>query len=203
MTNRHETLGRDIFPLVQQKKQAYIFTFWHNRLMLPLHFYRHTDIGALISQSRDGELITQGAERFGYVISRGSASRGGSTGILGLIAHLKRGNSVIITPDGPRGPRETVQMGVIHLARITEIPVTPVSFSCTRHVRLNSWDRFMLPLPFGRIVTVIGEDIPIAKEAEGESLEHCRKQVEMAIRETTRIADEATGTAIIPYPDQE
>lgn len=197
MTNRHYTIGHtDYWEKLQRKERFFLLAIWHSRILLPLYPYRRNGIGALISQSKDGEYVTQLAQRFGYQVARGSASRRGVGGFKGLLHFLKEGHSIIITPDGPRGPREFVQMGVIQLAKLSGIPITPVSFSCTRNIRLNSWDRFMIPLPFGKVYTVIGEDIHVPEDVDDEIMEDKRQELQDEMNRITRIADEMTNSLL-------
>jgi lysophospholipid acyltransferase (LPLAT)-like uncharacterized protein len=197
-TQKHVVLGPDCPTLVRKRQGVYLLAFWHSRILLPLYQFQHCGIGALISQSRDGEFITRTAQRFGYIIYRGSASRRGAGGLMGLIHHLRSGRSIIITPDGPRGPREVVQPGVMHLAKHSGYPITPVCFSCTHNLRLKSWDRFMVPLPFGTLYTILGKPIAVGPDDSDEELERKRQLVQAEIRRIARIVDELTGSCLPP-----
>jgi lysophospholipid acyltransferase (LPLAT)-like uncharacterized protein len=109
-----------------------IFAFWHSRqLMMPLA-YRGRRVHVLISRHRDGELIQRIVARFGFLAVRGSTRRGGAEALLELVRLGREGADLAITPDGPRGPRQVVQMGVIHLAKATGLPIVPVTFSCSK-----------------------------------------------------------------------
>ncbi|MGC9327953.1 MAG: lysophospholipid acyltransferase family protein, partial [Candidatus Hinthialibacter sp.] len=116
--------------------------------------------------------------------------RGGSSGLLGLAHWLQQGRSAVVTPDGPRGPRERVQPGIIHLAKMSGLPVIPISFSSSRNYRFQSWDRFMLPLPFGSIYLSIGDPVEVPKDLDGDGLEQKRQAVEHEMRRVTRLADQ-------------
>jgi lysophospholipid acyltransferase (LPLAT)-like uncharacterized protein len=109
-----------------------ILAFWHGRqLMIPL-VYHGSEVHVLISQHRDGELISQIMARFGYRSVRGSSTRGGTLALRQLIKLGRSGVDLAITPDGPKGPRQVAQAGVIHLARATGLPILPVTFSCSK-----------------------------------------------------------------------
>jgi lysophospholipid acyltransferase (LPLAT)-like uncharacterized protein len=109
-----------------------IFAFWHSRqLMMPLA-YRGRQVHVLISRHRDGELIQRIVARFGFKAVRGSTRRGGAEALLELVRLGREGADLVITPDGPRGPRQVAQMGVIHLAKATGLPIVPVTFSCSK-----------------------------------------------------------------------
>ena len=109
-----------------------IITFWHGRqLMMPLA-YRGAEAHILISQHRDGELIHRIVTRFGGRSVRGSTTRGGAAALRQLIELGRSGVDLAVTPDGPKGPRQVVQIGVIHLAKATGLPIVPLTFSCSK-----------------------------------------------------------------------
>jgi len=94
--------------------------------------YPKKSVTILISEHRDGEYISRTMERFGFTTARGSSTRNGAMGLREILKALKQGNDAAITPDGPRGPRETVQPGVIAAARLSGVPILPVTFSCSK-----------------------------------------------------------------------
>lgn len=200
-TNRLIVEGTDYLALLREKKGPFLFALWHSRLMLPIYQYRNKDIAVIVSQSKDGEYITQVMKRFRFFATRGSATRHGSEGLLGLVHWLHRGKSAVITPDGPRGPRERVQLGIVQLAKLSGLPIIPVSFSCTRNHRFASWDRFMLPLPFGTIHIVFGNPIEIPRKIPREAYEEKRLLLEREMERVTRLADQRAGVEILPPAD--
>ena len=118
----------------------------------------------MISASRDGELISRVAGFFGYVPIRGSSSRGGKEAAQEMVAALQAGRRCAITPDGPRGPRRELKMGVVQLAKMTGSPVVPFGFAVERGWRLRSWDQFIVPKPFSKAVFVYGEPILVSTQ---------------------------------------
>ena len=140
----------------------------------------------LASRSRDGELVARWATRFGLGVVRGSSSRGGAEALRELTAVLRAGEDVAIVPDGPRGPRECLQPGVVVLAALTGAPVVPFGFAARPARRLASWDRFMVPLPFARAAAVFGKPCVIARDADRET---ARADLERALAEVTESAD--------------
>lgn len=124
--------GAEVMDELYRKNQAMIFAFWHGRqLMMPLA-YRGKGPYALISRHRDGELIARIIERFGIKSVRGSTTRGGAMALRRLIELGRAGADLAVTPDGPRGPRQVAQPGVIQLAKDTGMPIVPVTFSCSK-----------------------------------------------------------------------
>ncbi len=189
-TNRVIHGERNIYTELKGGGGPYIFASWHNRLMLPLYVFRGMNVATLVSHSKDGEYITQVIRRCGLKVSRGSASRQGAEGLLGLLHFLKKGTSVAITPDGPRGPREIVQPGIIQLARLSGLPITPIAFGCSRYIRLNSWDRMIIPFPFGQIHYELGNPITISRNLPKEDRETKRIEIETEMKRLTAIIDE-------------
>ena len=142
-------------------KENYIGALWHNRLLIfPFvlrRFFPNRCGAALISASRDGDLLADAIKRFGFDVVRGSSSRLGASAILQLTDVLASGRDVVITPDGPRGPAYELGPGTIFLAQKSGAPVVPVNMEYSSCWRLESWDRFILPRPFAKIRVIIGQ----------------------------------------------
>ena len=147
---------------------------WHERLpLMPMMWVltrRRMPAGSrmglhvLVSRHRDGRLIGAVIRRFGIAVVLGSSSRGGSPGALALLRLLARGQHVVVTPDGPRGPRRIAAPGVAQIAALSGAPVLPCAAQASRRRTLASWDRMVVPLPFGRGVIVVGAAIPVARD---------------------------------------
>jgi lysophospholipid acyltransferase (LPLAT)-like uncharacterized protein len=174
-----------------------IYAVWHSRiLMVPWANARlRRTRGAraayvLASRSRDGELAARWLARFGLPVVRGSSSRGGTTALRELSAAVRAGEDVAIVPDGPRGPRERLQGGVVALAAMTGAPIVPMSFAARPARRLRSWDRFLVPLPFARAAVVFGKPALVARDADRETA--CA-DLERALCEVTESADRLVG----------
>jgi lysophospholipid acyltransferase (LPLAT)-like uncharacterized protein len=149
-----------------------VFAFWHEFLPLmpalsliahKLPFYRPTPIHTLVSQHRDGQFIGAVVRRFGILPILGSSTRGGATGMRNLLAVLRKGELIGITPDGPKGPPRQAAFGVAQLAALSGVPVVPLAARTTRRVHLDTWDRMPVPLPFGRGVMVCGPAIRVPR----------------------------------------
>lgn len=196
-TNRFVVEGPHYHTLIKENKGTFIFSLWHSRVTLPIYHFRHRNLAVIVSRSKDGEFIAQIMKRFGMHATRGSASQHGSEGLLGLVHWLRNRGSAVVTPDGPRGPREIVQPGIVQLARLSAIPIIPICFSSTRHHRFSSWDRFMLPLPFGTIYMITGEPIVVPRKLDPTEFEEMRLRIERAMRETLARADQKTGTPLL------
>jgi lysophospholipid acyltransferase (LPLAT)-like uncharacterized protein len=162
--------------------ENFIGCLWHNRLLIfPLVLRRFTPNrrgAALISASRDGDLLTDAIHRFGFDVVRGSSSRMGATALLQLSEVLSSGGDVVITPDGPRGPVYELGPGPVFLAQKTGASVLPMNLEYSSCWRFNSWDRFILPRPFSRVRVTFGEPYRVAATTTAEEFEAERMQIQ-------------------------
>jgi hypothetical protein len=166
-----------------------IFALWHSRLMALTFTHRHRGVAVLVSQHRDGELITRVIERWGYVAARGSSTRGGEEGTRELLESASQGRTLAITPDGPRGPAEMVKPGLVYLASRSGLPVIPVAAAGRPEWRLRSWDGFRVPKPFSRVNIVYGAPMRVPPDLSRADLETWRTGIERALAELTRELD--------------
>ena len=167
--------------------ENYIGALWHNRLLIfPLilrHFFPQRHGAALISASRDGDLLTDAVQRFGYDVVRGSSSRLGANAILQLAQVLASGRDVVITPDGPRGPAYELGPGIIFLAQKTGAPVVSVNLEYSSCWRIKSWDRFIVPRPFAKVRMIIGTLHHVKSTSTPEEFEAERLRLQQAMME--------------------
>ena len=156
-----------------------IVAFWHERLPLMPALWQLRPcngvarrVHVLASRHSDGRLIGDLMRRFGVEVVHGSTARdgqerGGAPALRSMLERLAGGDHVVITPDGPRGPRRQAAAGVAQLAALSGVPVLPCAAQTSRRFVLGSWDRMVLPLPFGRGVIVCGPDMFVPRrEAE-------------------------------------
>jgi len=141
--------GQEQVDALHSRGQPVIIAFWHaQQLMMPLA-YRGREAHILISQHRDGELISQIVAQFGLRSVRGSSTRGGVLAMRELIRLGRSGVDVVVTPDGPKGPRQVAKLGVIQLAKATGLPIIPLAFSCSKknfsRVGISSWSHIHSP----------------------------------------------------------
>jgi lysophospholipid acyltransferase (LPLAT)-like uncharacterized protein len=167
----------------------FIFATWHSRVLLLPALYRGRRLRVLISRSRDGELVARLCARFGLEVVRGSSSRGGAEAFRVLARALAEGTSVVVVPDGPRGPREVVKPGVVALAALSGVSVVPVAVAASSEWRLRSWDGFRVPRPFARCVVRFGEPIAVSRRADPGAREAARKEIEAALLALSDTAD--------------
>jgi lysophospholipid acyltransferase (LPLAT)-like uncharacterized protein len=167
-----------------------IYVVWHARLLLLPYLYRGRGLRALVSRSEDGSMISDLVRRFGFVTVRGSSSRGGAGGLRALARAIGDGHSVVVVPDGPRGPREVLKAGVVALARLTDAPVVPLALAASSEWRARSWDEFRIPKPFSRCVVRFGGPIVVPRDIDAAGEETARKEIEAALTAVTWKVDE-------------
>jgi lysophospholipid acyltransferase (LPLAT)-like uncharacterized protein len=165
--------------------ENYIGALWHNRLLVfPVvlrRFFGNRPGAALISASRDGDLLSDAIHRFKYDVVRGSSSKLGATALLQLSDVLAAGRDVVITPDGPRGPAYEIGPGIIFLAQKTGARVLPFNMEYSGCWRLKSWDRFIIPKPFSKVRVIVGEPEQIRSTSTPEEFEAERVRLQNAM----------------------
>ncbi|MCB0725424.1 MAG: lysophospholipid acyltransferase family protein [Ignavibacteriae bacterium] len=150
------TVRTKIFGNVPEKNA--IFIFWHNKMLIGWRLFKGKRYTALVSQSKDGEILSRMLKKWKYNVVRGSSSKGGKEA-LDEIASDKLNSSVVITPDGPRGPAGIIKNGALILSNKTGFPIIPVSISYSRSKVLSkSWDKFEIPLPFSTCTVKFGDE---------------------------------------------
>jgi lysophospholipid acyltransferase (LPLAT)-like uncharacterized protein len=158
-----------------------IYCFWHQCVLACAFYFRSTHATILISQSFDGELITRTLELFGFRAVRGSSSRGGREGLLALRRVLDANAPAIFTADGPRGPIYKSKMGPVKLAQLTQAPIGCFHLLPEKTWAMRSWDRFLVPKPFTRIVVSWGRWTAVPENAATEALEAKREELDAAL----------------------
>lgn len=209
-TTRWERVNADGVKRVWASGKPMIACFWHGRITLTHVGWRQSE-GAprtqmLISQSKEGEAITQACQMVGLYVIRGSTDKahkrkGGVEALRGMLRTLRAGGSVAITPDGPKGPRMRVQIGVIQLAKLSGAPLVSLGWATRGRKVFDSWDNFVLPLPFGRGVYVWGEPIHVPRDADDAAMEGARLALETELTRVAHEADRLAGVSLIaPAP---
>ncbi len=141
-----------------------VFAFWHRSLLTCAHRFQGRDIAIMISRSFDGELIARTVEHLGFRAIRGSSSRGGPSALREMVEAYKSGHRCAFTADGPRGPAMVAQPGPVQLATIVDAPWVGAFYALPLSAwELKSWDRFLIPKPFSRVVMTWPKHIPAAE----------------------------------------
>lgn len=187
-TWRYTTVNAEALEGLRAQGIPIVFTVWHGR-MLPLAWYhRDQGITILVSPHADGDVGVRIAQSFGFRTERGSTYRDAGRALLRMSRAAAEGREVVFTPDGPRGPAETVSPGALIVAQRSGAPIVPVTAGARHAWRLRSWDRFLIPKPFARVTVVYGDavyvDEPTARDAAAEA-----QRLEQVMRELTAAAD--------------
>ncbi len=171
--------------------KALVLVFWHGRMLLVPHiicyFYKRYGI-AVVSTHRDGEYVKKFLEAYKHKTIRGSSNKGGLIAIKKVIKALNENNIIAITPDGPTGPRFMVNGNVISIAKMTNTPIISISYSTTKAKVFRTWDRFLLPLPFGRLTIKISS--PMMVEDLGLDIKSATNALTNFMQEQTNSVDE-------------
>jgi lysophospholipid acyltransferase (LPLAT)-like uncharacterized protein len=155
-TWRIDVVGGEHLASTRRAGGGFVFALWHRTLLPLLWWHRRQDITLLVSRHADGELLADSAARLGYRLVRGSTTRGGTGALRAMIRALDAGETVAVTPDGPRGPARVVKPGVLAAARRGGVPILPVAAGANRVWVLGSWDRLVIPRPFARVRIAYG-----------------------------------------------
>lgn len=197
----------------REDTRAYIFetlpfitTFWHGEhFVTPFELQDGVDVTVMISKSGDGEINATAVQNLGFCVVRGAGTnkratgervqkRGGVAGLKTLLTLVKKPNQVVaMTGDVPKGPAKQAGMGLITLARLSGRPIVPLGAATSRFVRLRSWDRMVINLPFSRFGVCWGEPISIPRDLTDDEQEHWRQVVEDELNRVTRKAYHLAG----------
>ena len=164
-----------------------IYAFWHRSLLTCAWRFRNMDIAILISSSFDGELIARTVARLGFIPIRGSSSRGGAEGLRNMERAFLSGHDCVITADGPRGPMFVAKPGITHLATMVDAPVGTFYALPERAWQLRSWDRFLIPKPFSRVILAWPHRTTPDRAAVQASLDRAVELAEQALKPTAAI----------------
>ena len=179
-------IGADVSERLIADKTACIPCYWHQQHQLCANLIRQWiqkgfDVSILVSASVDGEIPARIAGAWGADIIRGSANQTGALVMRDMRAVLRRGKSIIMTPDGPNGPIFEFKAGNILMARISEAPLVPMACAADRTWHLTGWDKMMIPKPFARVVIAIGEPYLVPGDTPLDDLEVHRVKMQDAL----------------------
>ncbi len=177
---------RRLEPAVRAGRTSAVVAFWHRQLLSMLARFRGTPVCVPVSEHQDGEYVARVMGRFGLRAVRGSTTRGSLRVLRGMLEEAEQGLTLAVTPDGPRGPRFSVQPGTYLLARRTGLPVYPIGVAVDRAWTASSWDAFVIPKPWARICIAIGEPLDAAQFADAEAFCPALREAIFAATEEAR-----------------
>ncbi|WP_201352461.1 lysophospholipid acyltransferase family protein [Hydrogenimonas urashimensis] len=159
----------------------FVVLFWHGELLMAPFIFRKaapkSRVNVMISEHFDGEIIAKTIGAFGLATIRGSSRKGAARVLMAALRKIKEGESIGITPDGPKGPRHTVSDGAIVIAQKAHVPIVILNCLPSRYWQAGSWDRFVIPKPFGTIEYYVSEPIDIAGMEKEAARELIRKRM--------------------------
>jgi hypothetical protein len=188
-TMRFEEVNPEIPRSLWEKGIPGIGAFWHGRLLMMPWAYKGKKLSFLVSPHRDGQVVGKALQRFGFNAILGSTTRKGFSAFKEMARACQNGSDIAMVPDGPKGPRYRVQLGVIELAKLTGRPLVPLTFSASKRKIFKTWDRFLLPYPFSKGVFIWGEPIDVDPNGDRAHLDERRTLLEKRLNELTEMAD--------------
>jgi len=208
-TTRWEVRHEERVAGIVAGRKGVIALTWHSRfLMLTAAWEPDFQLPyVMISRSRDGAVVAATCRALKLQTLRGSArksgkAKGGEAAAAGAVTAIRSGGCVVITPDGPRGPRQRLGDGPLRLARATGAPLMPCTFSVARRKQFDSWDRFVLPKPFGKGLILWGTPVSVPFDTSDADMESIRMGIETEMNALLAEADIELGhTAIDPAPE--
>jgi len=182
-TYRTKVIKPEIERDVLKRGQVPIYASWHQRFFPGITFIaKRKPISIIISQSKDGELISRIVNLLGMHTVRGSSSRGGGKALNEICKMAHRGCRIGHIVDGPRGPRGVVKPGLLIISKVSGMPIIPTITSAEKKWVFNSWDRFIVPKPFSRVIIRFGDEINVPKNLQGPDFEKKRSSIEDTLK---------------------
>jgi lysophospholipid acyltransferase (LPLAT)-like uncharacterized protein len=170
---------RSLVQTCQRRGESLLYEFWHEYMILPLLIHENQGIRVLVSQHFDGEIIARILKAFGYRTVRGSSTRGGREAYHEMKKKIQNHrHEMAFTPDGPRGPRRISKPGIIRLASETGALIIPMAIAANKFIRLNSWDKLFIMLPFSRCALVYHEPIYIPAGLDSSQIKEYSKKLD-------------------------
>ena len=177
-----------------ENNEPIIVVFWHERIAVMSKIWpMEKPLAMLQSPHSDGQLIAKAINHIGFQTVWGSTNRNAVGGIIGLIKKAKKGVSIGITPDGPRGPALECSQGPVAVAKISGLKIVPIAWSSSSFWRLKNWDRALVPKPFSKGIWVWGKPITVPKNCSKEEIRIYTEDLSKALNYYTKLADKHFG----------
>ena len=205
-TTRWQFEGLDILTPIQDSGKGFVACTWHSRFLMTTAGWSKMKQKphVLISKSRDGNLVAYTSKILRLGVIRGSRKakfkdkeKRGAGALREMIDVLNNDDCIFMTPDGPRGPRMHMGEGPLKLAKLSGAPVLAYALSVSNNKLFNSWDRFMLPLPFGRGKIIFAGPVVVGKDASENEIEQARVRLENLLNQASQKCDREMGSEVI------
>jgi lysophospholipid acyltransferase (LPLAT)-like uncharacterized protein len=192
-TSKKQIIFEKGFDLKRYNTESAIYAFWHNRMaMMPFDKPKKIKINVLISDHRDGRIIAQTMKVFGFDIISGSSTKNSYSAIKNILKQSNLGQTVAITPDGPKGPKKQINSNIIAISGLCQKYIIPMTYSCSKAFILRSWDRLIIPKLFNKIVIVLGTPIKPEKKLSDEQIKKLNNQLVSSLNYINDKADSIT-----------
>lgn len=188
-TIRISFVNRNAVDRLEQEGKNYILAFWHGTMLLPWYLNGGKKFAALISKSKDGDLLNKLLKRWDYNVIRGSSSTGGEVALGIMVDFAKNNNSIAITPDGPRGPAFKLKAGAVVTAKKSGLPLVLVGIGFKNKKLLKSWDSFQVPIFFTKANAVYSEPIYVNSNLNYDETSGIIKKCELRLLELQTAAE--------------
>lgn len=192
-TYRIDIQNSDAVKKVLNNDKQFIVAFWHGRMLIPWYVHKNYKIAALVSKSKDGEILTRLLKNWNYKVVRGSSHIGGKEALKIMEDKLDEGFSFAITPDGPTGPPHKMKPGAVVLAHRKKVPLFLIGTASKKHYVFNSWDKFQVPKPFSKIVVIYSEPVFVKEESTREDINKIIEVCENKLIELQKVAERIVG----------
>jgi lysophospholipid acyltransferase (LPLAT)-like uncharacterized protein len=170
--------NKKVFNDLENKNSNYVLTFWHGSMLIPWYVHKRRDLVALISKSKDGDLLSNLLKYWDYTVVRGSSTEGGEIALGILIDYAKNNKSIAVTPDGPKGPRHKLKAGAVITAKKSGIPLILMAVGFKNKRYLSSWDKFEVPMLFSETKVIYSDPIYVDKDLDYNETSKVIKQCE-------------------------
>ena len=189
-TCRVKAHGYEHVQTLRDLNKGWIYAIWHDNNLISVWAFRTENYIAMVSNSKDGEILTRVIELLGSSVIRGSTSKGAMQAAQQALRALRDNKVLAITPDGPRGPKHHLQEGVLYLSALTNSPIIPVHLESSRQWQFNSWDNSKLPKPFSQMHIVYGQPLTVTSEEmkDEDSKEIARQRIQQEMMKNVEAA---------------
>lgn len=163
--------------------ENYVLMFWHGKMLCGWWLGKNKNFFGVVSQSKDGEILSRLLLKWKYKLIRGSSSKDSKEVMNQMVEVLKSGFSLAITPDGPRGPREKMKIGGLIAAVRSNKPVVLCGIHYEKKIVFNSWDKFELPKPFSKVLIKLSEPKKFQAGLSNDEYERIRQELEDELKQ--------------------
>jgi len=171
------------FEKLISENKAFVIAFWHGDMLIPWFIHRNKNITALVSSSKDGELLVNLLLSWKYKVIRGSSNKGGKEALQEMLNAAKNNCSLAITPDGPKGPNHIMKAGAVIVAQRNSLPLILVASEISKYKSLKSWDKMKIPYLFAKTSIVYSDPIFLPKELDFEATNEKIKECELLLNQ--------------------